>query len=217
MMRKIRLYGELAKFVGQREFTAVASNVAEAVRFLLANFDGLDQHMMGYDYRVLIGTYAINKDELQHPAGQQTIRIIPVVAGAGGGKSGGFLGILAGIALIAGAIFLGPAVGGFLGIGGGSGFFGAGVASAVGGLGASLALGGVSQLLAPVPKLSIPGQSSYYTPTSTKETQLDPQKSYSFSGIQNTSNVGSAVPIVYGETIVGSVVISANFSTLEVT
>ena len=82
MMRKIRLYGELAKFIGQREFTAVASNAAEAVRFLLANFPGLDQHMMGYDYRVLIGTYAINKDELQHPAGQQTIRIIPVVAGA---------------------------------------------------------------------------------------------------------------------------------------
>lgn len=216
MMRKIRLYGELAKFVGHREFTAVASNAAEAVRFLLANFDGLDQHMIGYDYRVLIGTYAINKDELQHPAGQQTIRIIPVVAGAGG-KRGGFLQILAGVALIAGAIFLGPAVGGFLGIGGGSGFFGAGVASAVGGLGASLALGGVAQLLAPVPKIAPPSQSSYYTPTSTKETQLDPQKSYSFSGIQNTSKVGSAVPIVYGETIVGSVVISANFNTLEVT
>ncbi len=216
MMRRIRLYGELAKFVGHREFTAVASNAAEAVRFLLANFPGLDQHMMGYDYRVLIGTYAINKDELQHPAGQQTIRIIPVVAGAGGGKRGGFFSILAGVALIAGAIFLGPAVGGFLGIGGGSGFFGAGVASAVGGLGASLALGGVSQLLAPVPKIAPPSQPSYYTPTSTKETQLDPQKSYSFSGIQNTSKVGSAVPIVYGETIVGSVVISANFNTLEV-
>ena len=216
MMRKIRLYGELAKFVGHREFTAVASNAAEAVRFLLANFPGLDQHMMGYDYRVLIGTYAINKEELQHPAGQQTIRIIPVVAGARG-KTGGFLQILAGVALIAGAIFLGPAVGGFLGIGGGSGFFGAGVASAVGGLGASLALGGVAQLLAPVPKIAPPSQPSYYTPTSTKETQLDPQKSYSFSGIQNTSKVGSAVPIVYGETIVGSVVISANFNTLEVT
>jgi len=214
MMRKIRLYGELAKFIGQREFTAVASNAAEAVRFLLANFPGLDQHMMGYDYRVLVGTYAINKDELQHPAGEQTIRIIPLVAGARG-KKGGFLQILAGVALIAGAIFLGPAVGGFLGIGGGSGFFGAGVASAIGGLGASLALGGVSQLLAPVPKISAPSQSNYYTPTSTKETELDPQKSYSFSGIQNTSRVGSAVPIVYGETIIGSVVISANFNTLE--
>ena len=202
MMRKIRLYGELAKFVGQREFTAVASNAAEAVRFLLANFPGLDQHMMGYDYRVLIGSYNINQQELNHPVGQNTIRIIPVVAGARGGVGR----IIAGIAIVAAAIFI-PGLG--------FGLAGATVTQ-IGLVGASLALSGVSQLLAPVPKIAPPSQPSYYTPTSTKETQLDPQKSYSFSGIQNTSKVGSAVPIVYGETIVGSVVISANFNTLEV-
>jgi predicted phage tail protein len=203
MMRKIRLYGELAKFVGHREFTAVASNAAEAVRFLLANFPGLDQHMMGYDYRVLIGSYNINQKELNHPVGQNTIRIIPVVAGARGsvGK------IIAGIAIVAAAIFI-PGLG--IGLAGAT-------VTQIGLVGASLALSGVSQLLAPVPKIAPPSQPSYYTPTSTKETQLDPQKSYSFSGIQNTSKVGSAVPIVYGETIVGSVVISANFNTLEVT
>jgi predicted phage tail protein len=38
---------------------------------------------------------------------------------------------------------------------------------------------------------------------------MDPQESYSFSGIQNTSRQGIPVPVVYGETIVGSVVISA--------
>lgn len=202
MMRKIRLYGELAKFIGQREFTAVASNAAEAVRFLLANFPGLDQHMMGYDYRVLIGSYNINQQELNHPVGQNTIRIIPVVAGARGGVGR----IIAGIAIVAAAIFI-PGLG--------FGLAGATVTQ-IGLVGASLALSGVSQLLAPVPKIAPPSQPSYYTPTSTKETQLDPQKSYSFSGIQNTSKVGSAVPIVYGETIVGSVVISANFNTLEV-
>ena len=202
MMRRIRLYGELAKFIGQREFTAVASNAAEAVRFLLANFPGLDQHMMGYDYRVLIGSYNINQQELNHPVGQNTIRIIPVVAGARGGVGR----IIAGIAIVAAAIFI-PGLG--------FGLAGATVTQ-IGLVGASLALSGVSQLLAPVPKIAPPSQPSYYTPTSTKETQLDPQKSYSFSGIQNTSKVGSAVPIVYGETIVGSVVISANFNTLEV-
>lgn len=203
MMRKIRLYGELAKFIGQREFTAVASNAAEAVRFLLANFPGLDQHIMGYDYRVLVGTYAIDKDELHHPAGEQTIRIIPLVAGAGG--KGGLGKILVGIAIVAAAIFI-PGLG--IGLGGAA-------VTQIGLLGASLALSGVSQMLTPVPKIVPPGQSSSYAATSTKETELDPQKSYSFSGIQNTSRVGSAVPIVYGETIVGSVVISANFNTLE--
>ena len=45
--------------------------------------------------------------------------------------------------------------------------------------------------------------------TTTEGTELDPQESYSFSGIQNVSKQGVAVPVVYGETIVGSVVISA--------
>jgi hypothetical protein len=45
----------------------------------------------------------------------------------------------------------------------------------------------------------------------------DPRKSYSFSGIQNTSRQGTPVPIVYGETLVGSVVISAGIDTVQVT
>jgi predicted phage tail protein len=46
--------------------------------------------------------------------------------------------------------------------------------------------------------------------------QDDPRKSYSFSGIQNTSRAGTPVPIVYGETVVGSVVISAGIDTVQV-
>jgi predicted phage tail protein len=37
----------------------------------------------------------------------------------------------------------------------------------------------------------------------------DPRKNYSFSGIQNTSRQGLPVPVIFGEVIVGSVVISA--------
>ena len=60
------------------------------------------------------------------------------------------------------------------------------------------------------------GYSPTYTAQTMRESEMDPQKSYSFSGIQNTSVQGTPVPIIYGETIVGSVVISANVSTLEV-
>ena len=43
------------------------------------------------------------------------------------------------------------------------------------------------------------------------------RKSYSFSGIQNTSRAGVAVPVVYGsEVLVGSVVISAAIETVQV-
>jgi predicted phage tail protein len=76
------------------------------------------------------------------------------------------------------------------------------------GVGASLVLGGVSQLLTPVPTLSAP---------STVDTAKDPRKSYSFSGVQNTSRQGTPVPIVYGETLVGSIVISAGIDTEQVT
>ena len=205
MMRKIRVYGELAKFLGCREFEAVAANVGEAMRFLLANFPSLDQHMTGRNYRVLLGTVGIGTEEIDYPAGQQTIRIVPVVAGAGGvGK------IIAGIVLVAAAFIIGQP------------WLGPTAYSLVVGTGASLALGGVAQLLTPVPKLAAPsmvGPTSYspgYATPSTRDTELDPQKSYSFSGIQNTSRTGATLPLVYGETIVGSIIISAHFSTVEV-
>jgi predicted phage tail protein len=213
MMRKIRVYGELAKFLGCREFEAVAANVGEAMRFLLANFPSLDQHMTGQHYRVLVGTTAIGIEEIDYPVGQRTIRIVPVVAGAGGvGK------IIAGIAIIGLSILTAGAFGFALGSVTGIGTF----ASIGVGIGVSLALGGVSQLLTPVPKLAAPsmvGPTSYspgFATPSTRDTELDPQKSYSFSGIQNTSRTGATLPLIYGETIVGSIIISAHFSTVEV-
>ena len=39
---------------------------------------------------------------------------------------------------------------------------------------------------------------------------------FSFSGIQNTSRAGVAVPVVYGEIITGSVTISAGVDTEQV-
>ena len=38
MLRKVRLYGQLAEFVGFRQLEAELSSVAEAVRMLVANF-----------------------------------------------------------------------------------------------------------------------------------------------------------------------------------
>jgi len=206
MLREIRVYGELAKFMGVRSFMAEARDAAEAMRYLLVNFAGLEAHMVQHNYRVLIGTYNIGEEELTHPVGRNIIRIIPVVAGAGGGVGK----IIAGIAIVAAAILI-PGLG--------FGLAGATVTS-IGVIGAGLALSGVSQMLTPVPRIAPPSAMSGYSPTYTaqtmRETEMDPQKSYSFSGIQNTSVQGTPVPIIYGETVVGSVVISANVSTLEV-
>jgi len=219
MLREIKLYGKLAKFVGQRSFQAAVSNAAEAVRFLLANFPGLEQHMADQHYKVLVGDWSLRLDEIHNPAGQQVIKIVPVVGGAGGGGTGS---ILAGIGLIAAAIVLGPAAGGFLGLGAGLGgatgagaavslgLVGGGFASAIGFMGAALVLGGVAQMIAPTPSTasvnSVGGTSG----------SSDPRESYSFNGVQNTSRQGVPVPIIFGEVICGSITVSAGIDVAQV-
>jgi predicted phage tail protein len=199
MLRKIKLYGRLAKFVGQRVFEADVASAAEAVRFLLVNFPQLEKHMANQHYRVSVGRYALTAEELQDPAGQQEIKIVPVLAGAGATGR-----IIAGVALVALSFLLPGAT---------IGLFGAGTigltafAAPVLAVGASLVLGGVAQLLTPTPKINTPG---------TPQDNNDPRKSYSFSGIQQTSRQGVPVPIVYGETVVGSVVVSAGIDTVQV-
>lgn len=207
MLRKIKLYGQLAKFIGRRVLEADVATAAEAVRMLVVNFPGLEKHMAEQHYRVTVGTYDLELDEIHDPAGQQDIKIMPVIAGAGGGIGK----ILAGVALVAFAIAFAPAAAGFLGAGlgaGGTAFtLGAAASVAIGSIGASLVLGGVAQLLTPVPKVPQGSGSG---------SDNDPRKTYNFSGIQQTSRQGVPVPAVYGLTLVGSVVISAGTDTVQV-
>jgi predicted phage tail protein len=197
MLRTIRIYGRLAKFLKRRKFEAEVSSAAEAVRFLLANFPQLERHMADQHYRVSVGSYDLAESELHDPAGQQDIKIVPVVAGAGAvGR------IIAGVALIGLSILTAGATIGLLGLAAPLA-----ISPILVGIGASLVLGGVAQLLTPVPRLP---------QGAANNTDQDPRKSYSFSGIQNTSRQGLPVPIVYGETLVGSVVISAGVDTVQV-
>jgi predicted phage tail protein len=201
MLRKIKLYGRLAKFLGQRVFEADVASAAEAVRFLLVNFPQLEKHMADQHYRVSVGKYALTAEELQDPAGQQEIKIVPVLAGAGGRTAA----IIAGVALIALSFGIGAIASAGVALGG---LAGIGTVGTIGvSIGVSLVLGGVAQLLTPTPKINAPG---------TSQDNNDPRKSYSFSGIQQTSRQGVPVPIVYGETVVGSVVISAGIDTVQV-
>ena len=191
MLRKIKLYGKLAKFIGHRVLEADVATAAEAVKFLLANWPDLEQHMNDQHYRVSVGTYDLDLDELHHPAGAAPISLVPVVAGAGATGR-----IIAGALLVAAALLI-PGLG--FGLSGS-------IVTAIGLFGGSLILGGVAQLLTPVPKTN-----------QGIDSQDDPRKSYSFSGIQNTSRQGVPVQICYGETLVGSVVISAGIDTVQVT
>jgi predicted phage tail protein len=189
MLRKIKLYGALAKFVGHRVLEADVATAAEAVRFLLTNWPELEAHMAQQHYRVHTAGEDLTLEDIHNPMGRE-IQIVPVMAGAGAiGR------ILLGIALIA--------VASVVTFGTVGGLFAAGALNAaVFGLGASLVLGGIAQLLTPTPK--------------TDEDEGDPKKSFSFSGIQNTTRAGVPVPVVYGEMLVGGIVVSAGADIVQV-
>ena len=195
MLRKIKLYGKLAKFIGHRVLEADVATAAEAVRFLLANWPELEAHMSDQYYRVSVGTYDLTAEELYDPAGAAPISFVPVVAGAGAvGR------IIVGVLLVAVAIA-------FPLIGVGAAAIAAG--TTVGAVSASIALTGLSLIIGGISQLLTP------TPTTSKD-EGDPRKSFSFSGIQNTNRAGVPVPVVYGETLVGSVVISAGIDIVQV-
>tara|TARA_B100001939_G_scaffold331582_1_gene329715 strand:- start:6913 stop:7545 length:633 start_codon:yes stop_codon:yes gene_type:complete len=208
MLRKVRLYGQLAEFVGRKVIEADLSSAAEAVRMLIANFPQLDRHMADQHYKVLVGAGALTLDDLHNPVGREEIKIVPVIVGAMGDGGGGG-SILLGAALI-GLSFVSFGAGtAFAGVGG-SALLGGTAAAGIGSTflattGLALVLGGVSQLLTPTPEIP-----------QGPDTVQDPRKSFSFSGIQNTSRGGTPVPIVYGKTLTGSVVISAGIDTEQV-
>ncbi len=206
MLRKLKLYGELAEFIGHKEFEIQVDSLAKAVSFLVNNFPQIEKYMNPQYYQVKVGNYSVNEEEIHHPIGQEDIHIVPVIAGAGSGTGK----ILLGAALIAGAFLTGGAsltfaqvplanAGAITGIA-----FSGTIAKAAVYLGAALVLQGVSEMLFPVPK---PKEFN---------SEQDPQLSYSFSGTQNTSRAGTPVPIVYGEIVTGSVVISGAIDTQQV-
>ena len=201
MLRKIKLYGELAEFVGHKEFEVQVDSLAKAVSFLINNFEGIDKFMSPKYYQVKIGNYEIDESELTYPIGKEDIHFIPVIAGAGRG----FGRILAGAALIGVGIVSGGSgflASGGLGFGSTTGAFS--ITALAGNIGIGLALSGVSQMLTPMPK---PQQFS---------SEQDPRLSFNFAGTQQTSRAGTPVPIVYGEIFTGSVVISGGIDTEQV-
>ena len=202
MLRKLKLYGELAEFIGHKEFEIQVDSLAKAVSFLVNNFPQVEKYMNPQYYQVKVGNYAVDQEEIHHPIGQEDIHIVPVIAGAGRGMGK----VLLGAVLIGGAIMAG---GGFGALFSETGLvFGGKMATFAGNFAMNLGMGltimGVSEMLFPLPK-----------PKEFKSEQ-DPQLSFSFSGTQNTSRAGTPVPIVYGEIVTGSVVISGAVDTQQV-
>jgi predicted phage tail protein len=187
-IRTIRLYGTLGARFGRVHRLAVAS-AAEAVRALCVLLPGFKQDLTsskdrGIAYAVFVGKQNLAADELYAPPGGDDIRIAPVLQGS---KRGGLLQTIVGAVLIV----AGAAIS----------YFSAGSLSGIGvpmmQLGAAMALGGVVQMLSPQQR----GLSAKDGPEN--------GASYNFNGPVNTTAQGNPAPVLYGDMIVGSAVISA--------
>ena len=54
MLRKLKLYGELAEFVGHKEFEIQVDSLAKAVSFLVNNFPQIEKYMNPKYYQVKV-------------------------------------------------------------------------------------------------------------------------------------------------------------------
>ena len=212
MLKRIKVYGRLKKFLkwDSGVFEADVRSIADVMSFLKANWPEIKGHMSKQHYKVIIGERDFDIDEINDPIGQtEEIKIVPVMVGAKGVWK-----VVAGVALVAGAIMLGPVgatyLGGLVTAGGGSAAIIGGVgATIMAGVGTALAFGGVAEMLTPPPELpEMPGAG---------ENSIDPQINFSFSGVQNVSRSGIPVSLVYGyEVIVGSVIVSNGVDTVQI-
>ena len=194
MFKRIKVYGTLRKFLGQAQFKVDLTTPREAISFLKCNFKGIEEHMARQHYTIQCGKKVITKDLLNLNT-EEDIRIIPIV-------HGNFLPILLG----AGALFGSSAIAATTF---GSTLLGGIITSALTSIGTSMVIDGVTSMLSPQQNnLSASGQDA-----------LDPAalaSNYSFTGLTNISRAGIPVNLVYGEILVGSIVVSNGVDTVQV-
>ena len=197
MLKKIKLYGELGEKYG-KDWLLDVDSPSEAIRALCANNPSFKNFVStsqdrGVGYKVMIGKSYIEKEsEITDPSGKQEIKIVPVVLGA---KKNGVGLVLLGIALV---LFAGPAGSALttaLGGGATAVAVGGGLTTAMISAGVSLGMGGIAQLLAPTPK------------------EARDEQNYAFNGAMNTTRQGVAVPICYGQLMIGGAVISSGITS----
>lgn len=193
-MVNVRFYGSLKQF--GTEFRLDCKTPAEVVQALTSQIPKLRQFIQQGLFTVRVGRDYFDNRYLEKGLSQKLkddaiVHFTPTLKGS---KRGGLFGVITGVALIAGALALGPL---------GFSVIGANAAWMVGGLGASLLLGGVAQMLTKMPSMST-GKDA------------DKKQSTSFSNLSNMAAQGRPMPIAYGRIRVGSLIISQGVETMDI-
>jgi len=191
-MKVVKVYGELKERLGGRDtFKFNVFTPAEAIKALMSNFAGLDKWFInseqdGIRYKVLLGDHALSEDNLEEFFYPWSEKDVFHI-----------------IPIFSGSGFWDDAFNFIKGVGG---VVLAGVGIVTGNswmvqLGVGLAIHGVVNLLTPDP------------PKPPAPDQL--LESFSFSGIEQTTKQGGAVPVCYGKCFIGSSVLSAGIETFD--
>jgi predicted phage tail protein len=186
-LKTIKVYGNLRKFLGRSTFQAAVNSPQQAYSFLKANFVGLEKHMNNQIYQIKMGGRVITQDFIS-TTGQGDIQIIPVAVGSD------FV-----VDFFEDAFnFIADNIVPFV---------------------TTFVTGGLSQLLT-VAALTL--ASDLLTPdlptnnvSSVGDTDPSIRGSYNFNGIQNVSNSGVPVPILYGLVFSGSILISSGVDNAQ--
>ena len=230
MQQTVRLLGDLGERYGSEHKYHNLRSPADAIKLLCINSPAfqkelIEAHQHGIGYTLVQAGEFLDYQDLHLPLGQNDLVLTPVIAGSGGDD--GFGKIFLGAALIAVAI-IAPVAGfslaapGFVATGAGVTAAGAatlaGAAAALAGnIGIGLVLAGTAQLLAPqpvIPKLNpgsrtTPGENVAATGPQGVSRATSGQQSYAFAGPANTIGVGATVPLVYGQLLIGSHLLSS--------
>ena len=203
-MVNVRFYGTLKQFGS--EFNLDCKTPAEVVHALTSQIPKLRQFIQQGLFTVRVGREYLDSRYLEQGLSQKlkddtTVHFTPTLKGS---KRGGVFGVIAGAAIVAGALVLGPL---------GLGVLGSTSAMMIGGLGASMLLGGVAQMLTKMPTMRGVTPTGAVKPEKSKE---EKKQSTSFSNLSNMVAQGKSMPLAYGLIRTGTLVISQGVETMDV-
>lgn len=183
MLKKIRLYGILAKKFG-KEFRLDVENTREAMRALCVQVPGFEHFMLhaheqGLEFAVFQDKQNISETELDMSTSAKVIKVVPKVKGAGGVVQT----IIGAVLVVVGAVMVFTGVGAPLGV-------------ALIGAGVGMMVGGIAMML--MPKIE-----------SQDQNQDGNKANKGFGGAVTTVAQGNPVPVLYGQREVGGFIASA--------
>lgn len=224
-MQLVMLAGELGEKYGTHHEYYNLRTPADAIKLLCVNFPQLQRDLMishhnGVGYKLLQAGAAMGYEELHLPFGSKPMVLVPVIAGSGGDDNP-FAGILLGVGLVAAAVITGGTslAFGAAGFGLASGVTATtalGLSAAAGNIGVALILGGVANMLSPQPELpKLSGRRMETTNFNGPGPQgitrgSDGVQSYAYRGATNTVGAGVTIPVVYGQALIGSHLLSVD-------